>query len=162
MILREVESELLKLLQRPEIIVLRGARQVGKTTLLHRLETAVQPNKSAFVNMDLPDYRNEFEKDPLAFAKRFGPAGTVLFLDEIQRCSNAGEGLKLIYDTEKTKLIVSGSSSLEFKTKILPFLVGRAFIINIHTFSFGEFLAAKDPALAKFFHEYLSSVTQFA
>ncbi|MBI1973918.1 ATP-binding protein, partial [Candidatus Micrarchaeota archaeon] len=70
-------------------------------------------------------------------------------------------GLKLIYDTEKPKIITSGSSSLELKVNILPYLVGRAFTFDLLTFSFGEFLKSKDHSLARIFYEKNNSVKAF-
>jgi len=85
-----------------------------------------------------------------------------LFLDEVQRIENCGEILKIIYDEyPDVKIFISGSSSLELKTNILPFLVGRLFIFELYTFDFEEFLTAKDKSLARIFRAKNESIRRF-
>jgi len=70
--------------------------------------------------------------------------------------------LKIIYDNfEDVKIFISGSSSLELKTKILPELVGRIFLFTLYTFNFYEFLLAKDEGLAKIVREKRESLKKF-
>jgi hypothetical protein len=77
----------------------------------------------------------------------------------VQRCENAGESLKIIYDeSENLKIFVSGSSSLEIKTDLAPFLVGRIFFFDLLTFDFEEFLMARDEGLSKLFKERKESL----
>ncbi|MHA1887257.1 MAG: ATP-binding protein, partial [Promethearchaeota archaeon] len=73
-----------------------------------------------------------------------------LFLDEIQNVENAGMILKFLYDEfPHIKIIFSGSSSLEIRKRILPSLVGRLFLFNLYSFSFCEFVEARDTGLRK-------------
>ncbi len=162
---RKLEDRLLKLLDRKEMLGVRGARQVGKTTLLQLLFQKIQNEEKAFINLDLPDMRRALEDDPLNFVRRFKKEGKrlFLFLDEIQRVKNAGEKLKLIYDhfAEDVKVIFSGSSSLELRTNVLPYLVGRLFLFELYSFDFEEFLIARDDGLARVFREKHASVKNF-
>ena len=66
-------------------------------------------------------------------------------MDEIQRLEDAGETMKIMYDTFKgrVKIFASGSSSLEIRSKVLGFLVGRAVLFDLYTFGFGEFCQGK-------------------
>jgi predicted AAA+ superfamily ATPase len=162
LIKRELEDKLKKFIERREIIGIRGARQTGKTTLLKMIEKQVEGEK-AFIDLYLPDYRKTFEENPIDFVKRFKKEGKLfLFLDEVQKARDAGEKLKIIYDNfPDVKIFISGSSSLELKTKILPELVGRLFLFNLYTFNFYEFLLAKDESLAKIVKEKRESLRKF-
>jgi predicted AAA+ superfamily ATPase len=159
---RKLEEKLLRFMGRREILVVRGPRQAGKTTLLRLLEKKTR-KKKAFVNLDHPQYRRALEESPLDFVRRWKePGKMVLFLDEIQRVKNAGESLKLIFDEfPEVKLVVSGSSSLELKTNVLPMLVGRALLFELLTFDFEEFLLARDPGLCRVFREKHASLWKF-
>jgi len=159
---RKLKERILRFLDRREIIGVRGARQTGKTTLLKMLYNDIEGSK-IFINLDLPRYRRALEENPLDFVKRFkGTEKLFLFLDEVQRVENGGEILKIIYDEyPNVKIFISGSSSLELKTNILPFLVGRLFIFELYTFNFEEFLTARDKGLAKIFRDKKDSVKRF-
>jgi len=150
---RKLEEKLLPLLERKEIIGIRGARQTGKTTILKMLQEQLQP--TAFVNFDLPENRRALEEAPLDFITRLKTTPKLfLFLDEIQKVKDAGEKLKIIFDqVPEVKIFFSGSSSLEIKTNVLPALVGRLFLFELYTFDFEEFLLAKDAGLWKIYRE---------
>ncbi|MFP4548928.1 MAG: AAA family ATPase, partial [Fidelibacterota bacterium] len=68
-------------------------------------------------------------------------------MDEVQYAKNGGKHLKYIYDTQKIKIIISGSSSTDLSINSLKYLVGRIFIFQLHPFSFREFLLFKDDKL---------------
>ncbi len=149
---RKLAEEIKKFVARKEVLIIRGPRQAGKTTLMKMLESELDNNfDKLFVNLDLPEKRRELEANPLDFVDRYKKEKPLLlFLDEVQRCKDIGEGLKIVADERQNiKIIASGSSSLEIKTKILPFLVGRAFLFELLTFDFGEFVSSKDLGLAK-------------
>jgi len=162
LIRRELGDKIKKFIERREIIGIRGARQTGKTTLLKMIEEELSGNK-VFIDLYLPDYRKTFEENPIDFVKRFKKEGKLfLFLDEVQKVKDAGEKLKIIYDNfQDIKIFISGSSSLELKTKILPELVGRIFLFTLYTFNFYEFLLAKDEGLAKIVKEKRESLKKF-
>jgi len=160
---RKLENKIKKFIKRKEIIAIRGARQVGKTTLLKMIEEGVSDPK-VFINLDIPENRKNLEENPLDFVKRFKKPGKklFLFLDEIQRLKDGGEKLKIIFDeVPDVKMLISGSSSLELKSKILPFLVGRAFLFELYTFGFEEFLSSRDESLLKLFQEKHASLKRF-
>jgi len=152
---RKLEEKIKKFLHRKEILGIRGARQVGKTTLLRMIANSLEDEK-IFVNLDIMDNRKTFEENPIDFVKRFKKEGKKLYLffDEIQRVKNAGEKLKIIYDEfPGVKIFISGSSSLEIKTNVLPF--------ELYTFDFEEFMLTKDKGLAKILGEKIKSVKRF-
>lgn len=160
---RKLEDKIKKYIQRREIIGIRGARQTGKTTLLKMIAGKLKGEK-IFINLDIPEKRRVLEENPLDFVKRFkkNEKKLYLFFDEIQRVKNAGEKLKIIYDEfPEVKMFISGSSSLEIKTNVLPFLVGRLLLFELYTFDFEEFLLTKDEGLIRLFKEKLDSIKKF-
>jgi predicted AAA+ superfamily ATPase len=160
---RDLMDQIVPLLGRKEIICVRGPRQAGKTTILKALEELTTGRK-AFLNMDNPENRAALQQSPLDLVVRLnGNAPKLtLFLDEIQRVPDSGEKLKLIFDEkDRVKMLVSGSSSLELKTNVLSFLVGRMFLFDLLTFSFGEFLNSKDSGLYKIFSAKNASLIKF-
>jgi predicted AAA+ superfamily ATPase len=160
---RKLEAELQRFMPRREMLVVRGPRQAGKTTLLKILHDKIRKDK-VFINLDFPEYRRALAETPLDLVRRFKRPGRglVMFLDEIQRVENAGDSLKLIFDEcPDVKLLVTGSSSLELKVKILPPLVGRAFLFELLSFDFEEFLMAKDAGLWRVFREKNSALRRF-
>lgn len=163
LIKRKLEEKIRKFIDRKEIIGIRGARQTGKTTLLKMIEKEIVGNK-AFINLDLAEYRRALEENTIDFVKRFKRPGEklFLFLDEIQRVKDAGEKLKIIFDEfQDVKMFISGSSSLELKVNVLPFLVGRLFLFELLTFDFEEFLSAKDEGLKRLLREKQDSLKKF-
>lgn len=160
---RKLEDQIKKFIKRREIIGIRGARQTGKTTLLKILEKSIKGNK-IFVNLDMLSYRKPLEESPVDFIERFKrpKRKLFLFLDEIQRVKDAGEKLKIIYDEfPDVKIFVSGSSSLEIKTNVLPRLVGRLFIFDLFTFDFYEYLSVKDKGLLRLLTKKQNSLKKF-
>lgn len=152
---RSVVEEIDKYLDTAEVIVLHGARQVGKTSILYSLQN--QFNNRGFIThfIDLEDSRfvkildagvGEFlkylrEEGVLADS---GQERIIVFIDEIQYLANPSQFLKLIADHHKTiKLIVSGSSSFAIKSKFTDSLVGRTVNFEIFNLSFKEFLLFK-------------------
>ncbi len=144
--------------------MIRGPRQAGKTTLMKIISKGIKGGKKEFINFDIPNNRNSVSESPIDYIRRIinnkGDGKITLFLDEVQRLDNAGEILKVIYDTfkGKIKIFASGSSSLEIRQKMLGFLVGRAVIFDLYTFSFGEFIRSKDTGLYVVFKERNDSV----
>ncbi len=151
---RELEAKILRFAKDKEIIIIRGPRQAGKTTLLKLIAETVKSEK-VFIDLDIPENRNALADSPMDFIDRFGKGRKLtLFLDEVQRVTDAGEKLKIIYDQfadKGVKVFASGSSSLDIKTNVLGFLVGRALIFDLLTLGFGEFLNYKDEGLFNIF-----------
>lgn len=123
-------------INRNEIEVILGPRQCGKTTLLYQLidhlqkEKGISSQQIVYSNLDwVVDY--SFFKSPLTFYDKMkaivGEDKKIyLFLDEVQRLNNPGKFLKGLYDLNANmKIIVSGSSSLEIRSKLKEYLTGR-------------------------------------
>ncbi len=135
-------------LDNPEISLIVGPRQAGKTTLMRLLieHLRSQGKKSLFLNYDLDSDRPYFKSQTDLLTKirlEIGNNGYV-FLDEIQRKENAGLFLKGLSDMNLSyKFIASGSGSLELKEKIAESLAGRKRIFTLNPLSFEEFLNFK-------------------
>jgi len=125
-----------------KVIILYGARQVGKTTLLKNLAKRMQEGKDKFVlwlNADEPDVRAEMENITSTGWRNLLGKHTVLIIDEAQRIENIGEKLKLLADEiPKVKVIASGSSSFDLAQKTQEALTGRKWEFVLHPLSYTE------------------------
>lgn len=135
----------------PDIIVVIGSRQVGKTTLLFQLieqliASKVDQRDVFYFNLDDPILLESL-KSPvefLEFIELNRKSRAYVFIDEVQRLENPGLFLKYIYDLKRDlKLIVTGSSSLEIRAKITESLTGRKKLFQLFPFDFSEFVTAK-------------------
>ncbi len=162
MLHRDLEDEIRKYSERREYLIVKGPRQAGKTTLLKDIYSKTSGSRR-FVNLDNATARRSFETEPLAFVGRFKTGSKLtLFLDEVQKVNGAGEKLKLLYDEiDGLKVYASGSSSLEMRNNVMYALEGRAFVYELMTFSFGEFLAVRDGGLYKSFKSVNESIRKF-
>lgn len=152
---RTIANEIEKYLSTDDIIVLHGARQVGKTSLLYILEGGLKQAGEATYYIDLEDsrYVKLLDAGVGEFVKHLREEGLkpakprkklFVFIDEIQYLENPSSFLKLAADHHKgIKLIVSGSSSFAIKSKFKDSLVGRTVDFEIPNLSFQEFLAFK-------------------
>ncbi|WP_022854134.1 AAA family ATPase [Thermodesulfatator atlanticus] len=91
---RIIEEKLEKWLPRKEIILLKGPRQSGKTTLLKHLQ---EKHGGAYISLEIEEYAKSLKTDPLLFAKRFLEQ-KILYLDEAQYLKDIGRYVKIIHD----------------------------------------------------------------
>lgn len=138
MIHRSQENIILQYLKDKKALILMGARQVGKTTIISNLEAKLTP-PIIFFNGDEADVRSEFENATSAKLKKLiGNARTVI-IDEAQRIENIGIAIKLMVDNFKdVKVIATGSSSFDLANKINEPLTGRKWEFQIFPLSFEE------------------------
>jgi predicted AAA+ superfamily ATPase len=122
-----------------KVIVLYGARQVGKTTLLNTLQKKHSDKETLFFNCDEPDTRELLTNTTsTALQALFGSAELVL-IDEAQRVTNIGLTLKLAIDSMPHKqFVVTGSSSFDLANKINEPLTGRKFEFMLFPLSLSE------------------------
>ena len=138
---RKIEKQIIKWFKRDKIILIKGPRQSGKTTLLLQLQKTFG---GKYLSLEIEDYAEALKKDPILFAKTFGKEG-FLYLDEAQYLKDIGKYVKIIYDhfKEKLKLVITGSGSFEVKENLGKYLVGRAVYFELFPLSFEEFLLWK-------------------
>jgi len=149
---RTVIDEINKFVDSDDVIVLHGARQVGKTCILRYLQNRLKEQGKTTYFIDLEDsrYVRILDTGVEAFLKHLDEEGITssggegkcfVLVDEIQYLADPSSFLKLVADHHKhIKLIVSGSSSFAIKTKFKDALVGRTVNFEIFTLSFREFL----------------------
>ena len=121
--------------------ILVGARQVGKTFLLRKLEKEAQKRglKTTFFDLEQPADLIQFNREPQAIIDWLTNSGQVIFIDEFHYLKNASRLFKAIYDRPKTvKIYASGSSALEIHKHLKESLVGRKLTYRIHPCSFSE------------------------
>ncbi len=149
MIRRKLLQEVEEHLASPEITIIIGPRQAGKTTIMRMLEEKLKQKgeRTLFLNLDIEEDRRYFKSQADLLAKIRLEIGTnkgYVFIDEVQRKEDAGVFLKGLYDMNLPyKFIVSGSGSLELKEKIKESLVGRKRLFELSTLTFEEFVNFK-------------------
>jgi predicted AAA+ superfamily ATPase len=137
MIPRKLEVEIEKKLYTGKAILLMGARQTGKTTLLKNI---VNQRKNIFwLNADEPDVIALFEKSSSSRLKALFFGKEVVVIDEAQRIPDIGLKLKLITDQlPEIQLLATGSSSFELANSVNEPLTGRKWEYKLFPLSFSE------------------------
>jgi predicted AAA+ superfamily ATPase len=133
---KSIEDKLFK----GKIVVLAGARQVGKTTLLKQ----ILRNKEGvlWLNGDEMQVQNLFNNASAdRLLSEFGN-NKIVILDEAQRIKDIGLRLKLIADADcDIQMIATGSSAFELANKVNEPLTGRKWEYQMFPLSFGEMVA---------------------
>jgi len=138
MVLRHLKDIILNHLFKNKTVVIYGARQVGKTTLVNDLIKQLDA-PALVMNGDDADIRDLFLSLNASKLKPVLGNYKIVVIDEAQRIMNAGLGIKIIHDNYKDiQLIITGSSSLELTEKIKEPLTGRKFEFFLHPLSFRE------------------------
>ena len=132
-------------------LIIRGARQVGKTYSIHQL-SAVFDN-IVEINFELTkDAKKIFEKDlkPERIIKELSlfsnqkiiPGKTLLFFDEVQEAPEVIKSLRYFYELYPELHVIAAGSLLEFILEKIGVPVGRVSYLYLYPLSFIEFLAA--------------------
>lgn len=133
-------------------LLLRGARQVGKSSAIRQLSRTFEdyveinfeqsPQYIPLFSGDLaPVYL--IERLSVAVGRQIVPGKTLLFFDEIQACPTAIASLRFFYEQMPALHLVAAGSLLEFALQTLPsYGVGRIKSYYMFPFSFDEFLSA--------------------
>lgn len=150
-IIRDLTLKIEKRLQEDEIVLIAGARQAGKTTLLRQLEEAIKTrsNTCHFLNLEDPEFLSLLNESPKNLLKIFSfdlNQKSFVLIDEVQYLKDPTNFLKYFYDEYrgKIKIIATGSSAFYLDRKFKDSLAGRKKIFNLFTLSFREFLKFKD------------------
>ena len=137
MIKRILETVIQQKLWQGKAIILFGARQVGKTTMLMNLLQG--RDDVLWLNGDEQDVRNLFENASSTMLNAIIGKRKIIVIDEAQRITNIGLGLKLITDNiPEVQVIATGSSSFDLSNKINEPLTGRKMEYWMYPLSFGE------------------------
>jgi predicted AAA+ superfamily ATPase len=133
---RDLEARVRRSATTRPVVVLTGARQTGKTSLLRRLFPSY-----GFVSLDLPTEAEQAEKEPGAFLRRNPPP---VIIDEVQYAPKLFRHLKIAVDAERSRpgqFLVTGSQKLTLMRGVSESLAGRADIVELETLSLSEILA---------------------
>ncbi len=132
-------------------LLIRGARQVGKTWLV---EHFAANNFTSFVNIDLEKRRDlhfcfSDNLSPQHILKqleletgRIEPGKTLLFIDEIQACPRAIMALRYFYEQMPQLHVIAAGSLLELAFGEISIPVGRVQYLHMHPMTFYEYLVA--------------------
>jgi predicted AAA+ superfamily ATPase len=131
-----------------KIIILTGARQVGKTTLaLDIIKNLGQEDRTITLNCDNPGDRDILNNRDIDFLAKVIGESKVVFIDEGQKVETIGQTLKLLADFYKKEkqIIVTGSSSFNLLDKTQEALTGRKFIFHLFGLGLEEIHPDKNP-----------------
>lgn len=142
LIIREAEQLLAQYLKQQKVIIVIGARQVGKTTLIKKALTGLRVE---LFNLDIETDRQRVKSSgaltPQQAMQSFGDP-QVLVIDEAQRLPEIGRIVKGWYDSGvSAKIILSGSSSLDLLDFLAESLTGRNVKLNLPPLLFREIIA---------------------
>ncbi len=132
-----------KLEESGKILLLLGARQVGKTTLVKNIQSRFEAKGSRvlYLNCDFAEERAAINTTSRTVIERLVADIDVILIDEAQGLDNPGLTLKNIYAiAPKLKLLATGSSSFELKNKISDPLTGRYLDFTLYPLSLVEVL----------------------
>ncbi|MDN3506103.1 MAG: AAA family ATPase [Simkaniaceae bacterium] len=132
-------------------LLLRGARQVGKTYAIRKLGEEFE--NFLEINFELtPDAKKIFEKDlrpdrilreiHLFSGEKITPGKTLLFFDEIQEAPKAIQALRYFYEKISDLHVIAAGSLLDFALEEIGIPVGRISSLYLYPLSFLEFLSA--------------------
>ena len=134
---RHIEPLLLQRSATRPVVVLTGARQTGKTSLMRRLFP-----DHAFVTLDLPSEAEQAERDPGSFLARYPPP---VIVDEVQYAPGLFRHLKVAVDRDRRRagaFLLTGSQPLGLMKSVSDSLAGRAGVVELEPLSFAEARAA--------------------
>lgn len=120
-------------------LILTGARQVGKTSLLEKLFP-----EHSFVTLDLPSNAELAERQPEEFLRRFPPP---VIIDEVQYAPGLFRHLKKVIDDDRKsygRFILTGSQKFTLMKSVSDSLAGRCAIFELETLSSHEILSVRN------------------
>jgi predicted AAA+ superfamily ATPase len=136
-IIRKYEKTLKALFEQFPAVVVTGARQVGKTSLVRR----VFPDY-AYVTLDIPAAAEQAEKSPDMFIHSYDEP---LIIDEVQYAPSLFRYLKVKIDENKRpgRFILTGSQNFVLMHNISESLAGRCGVLNMLNLSFSELIESR-------------------
>lgn len=138
MIRRTIHKEIEKKLFKGKAIIITGARQVGKTTLIKMIAKEIDMD-SIYLNCDEHDVRTILSDATSTKLKSIIGNKKVVLIDEVQRVQNIGITLKLFIDElPEYQIIATGSSAIELSNEINESLTGRKYDFCLYPFAWKE------------------------
>lgn len=140
MVNRTIKNRILSACFQSKVILLIGARQVGKTTLLREVIKEIEV-PSVWLNADEEDILTAFEtaKTSTQLLQLIGFQTKLVVIDEAQQIKDIGKKLKLIHDTHpEIQIIATGSSAFDLQNNTAEALTGRKITFYLYPISFRE------------------------
>ncbi len=142
-IYRYLEKKIKENLNKKKILIIYGARQVGKTTLVNHF--LASPN-SVYYNCDQDETRLSLEDANLEKLSSLVQRYDTIVIDEAQKVKNIGMSLKILFDNFPEKqYIVTGSSSFDLANSVSEPLTGRFFSYTMFPIAECELAKDKNP-----------------
>ena len=128
---RELERKFLKMNDRFKAILVTGARQVGKTTMLRHL---AEGSNRTYVSLDNRMARDLAKSDPVLFFQTYQPP---VLIDEIQKAPELFEQIKIMCDESEEKGLfwITGSQQYKMMKQVRETLAGRIGILTLYSLS---------------------------
>ena len=130
---RRIETVLRRRIETRPVVVVTGARQTGKTSLVRRLFPG-----HGFVTLDYPAEADEAQREPESFLRRHPPP---VIVDEVQYAPELIRFVKIAVDAnrrEAGQFVLTGSQPLRLLSSGLSALAGRASITELEPLSYAE------------------------
>lgn len=138
LIQRNIEEDIVNALSSKKVIIVYGARQVGKTTLVKKILKGIPGG--VYLSCDEPDVRQAFTNKTSTEMKAFIRDAKTIVLDEAQQVHGIGLSLKLLHDTYPAlTIIATGSSSFELADSTAEPLTGRNIPFSLYPISYAEY-----------------------
>ena len=133
---RELERKFLRMSQAFKAVMVVGARQVGKSTMLKQL---ARDQKRAYVTMDDTQLRQFAQTDPKLFLQTYQPP---ILIDEVQKAPELFEQIKILCDESEERGLfwLTGSQSKKLMKKAGDSLAGRLCVLKMYSLSQRELL----------------------
>lgn len=144
---REIEKPIKKDFFKGKALIIVGARQTGKTSLVEKLiKNSKYESKTISFNCDFIDDREQLNNVNLTRLEKVIGKHKIVFIDEGQKVQTIGQTLKILVDHYKKEkqIIVTGSSSLNLLDRTEEPLTGRKFVFRLYPLSIREIYLDKD------------------
>lgn len=151
---RHIESVVERIAKRKPVIVLTGARQAGKSTMLKEVYHGIR-----YITLNRPLVRESAKENPSLFFETNKPP---VIVDEIQKAAELFDYIKDIVDEDKKKgqFFLTGSQSMKLMKNISDSLAGRAGIIKLLGLSMREIAGVECRKAFLPTPEYISEMEQ--
>ncbi|MCT4665592.1 MAG: ATP-binding protein [Flavobacteriales bacterium] len=143
-IIRDLTNLVLRKLQPNKVIIIFGARRVGKTVLVKKVLSQVK-EPVLYLNGEDINVHFRLETRSIENYKQVIGSYRLLYIDEAQKIPDIGQKLKLMIDEiEGLKIIISGSSAFDILKNTGEPLTGRKYSFHLYAFSENEFLQTEN------------------
>lgn len=138
---RDIQENIKQSLFQKRAVILYGARQTGKTTLVKRIMEDFSHKRTLYLDGEDPANINNLSNPTVSLLKNLYGDIEILVIDEAQKVLNIGRTLKLFVDhLPQIQVIATGSSSFELSNQIVEPLTGRKFEFYLYPISLSEII----------------------